>query len=167
MTNREIALTLFNIATMLDLADGNPYRIRAYRRAARSLLRLPHELGDLSDGQTLPIEGLGKRLRAKIGELASQGRMAFYDELIAEQPPAIQALMRVPGVGPKTAFRLFYELHLTSPADLLAAARGGRIKELWGFGERRERALEQAAAEVIAAGSTDGPDGAPALLQAA
>lgn len=158
MTNRDIALILFNIATLLELADGNPYRIRAYRRAARGLLSLREEARDLlAAGQELPIPGLGKRLRTKIGELASEGRLAFYAELVAEQHPAVQALMTVPGVGPKTALRLFTELHLTSPEALLFAARRGRIRELWGFGPRREHLLEQAAAGVVAGGEPPQP----------
>jgi DNA polymerase (family 10) len=161
MTNREIAHILFNIATLLELAEGNPYRIRAYRRAARSMLALNHQAVDLAAaGQDLPIPGLGKRLRTKIGQLLGQGRMAFYEELVAEQHPAVQALMKVPGVGPKTALRLFTELHLTSPADLLYAAQRGRIRELWGFGERRERALEQGAAGIVVGG--EAPQRAPA-----
>lgn len=150
MTNREIAHVLFNIATLLEMASGNPYRIQAYRRCARGMLRLKVEANTLVEaGQELPLPGLGKRLRAKIGQLIAGGRMAFYEELIAEQHPAIQSLMQVPTVGPKTALRLFTELHLTSPEALLFAARRGRVRELWGFGEKRERALAAAAALVI------------------
>ena len=160
MTNREIAHTLFNIATLLELADGNPYRIRAYRRAARGMLRLRVEARDLlASGKDLPLPRLGKRLREKIGQLIAGGRMAFYEELIAEQHPAIQALMAVPGVGPKTAARLFTELHLTSPEALLFAARRGRVRELWGFGARRERALAENAARVVSV--TQPPLGPP------
>jgi DNA polymerase (family 10) len=152
MTNREIAHVLFNIATLLELASGNPYRIQAYRRAARGMLRLREEATELvAAGRELPIPGLGKRLRAKVGQLVAGGRMAFYEELIAEQHPAIQSLMQVPTVGPKTALRLFTELHLTSPEALLFAARRGRVRELWGFGVRREQALAEAAARVIGA----------------
>ena len=158
MTNREIAHILFNIATLLELAEGNPYRIRAYRRAARGMLRLSVEARDLLDqGGELPLPGLGKRLREKIGQLIAGGGMAFYEELIAEQHPAIQSLMRVPTVGPKTALRLFTELHLTSPEALLFAARRGRVRELWGFGERRERALAEGAASVVNAVNPPSP----------
>ena len=166
MTNREIAHVLFNIATLLELAEGNPYRIQAYRRAARGMLRLNVEAKDLlAAGRELPLPGLGKRLRAKIGQLITGGRMAFYEELIAEQHPAIQSLMRVPGVGPKTAGRLFTELHLTTPEALYFAARRGRVRELWGFGERREDALARAAASVLEGGEPPlAPPPGPAQL---
>ncbi len=161
MTNREIAHILFNIATLLELGDGNPYRIRAYRRAARAILRLRVEATALVEEHgELPIPFLGKRLSTKIGQLIAGGRMAFYEELVAEQHPAIQALMQVPGVGPKTALRLFTELHLTSPEALLFAARRGRVRELWGFGERSERALAEAAARIV--GGTVRPPVGPA-----
>ncbi len=166
MTNREIAHILFNIATLLELAEGNPYRIRAYRRAARGMLRLSVEARDLlAQGRELPLPGLGKRLREKIGQLIAGGRMAFYEELIAEQHPAIQSLMAVPGVGPKTASRLFTELHLTSPEALLFAARRGRVRELWGFGPRREQRLAEAAATIVTGGEPPlAPPPGPAQL---
>jgi DNA polymerase (family 10) len=169
MTNREIALILFNIATLLELAEANPYRVRAYRRAARSLLRLRESLAALSlaERKRLKIPGVGKRLGAKIAELIDGGRMAFYEELVAEQHPAVQALMTVAGVGPKTAFRLFAELHVTTPAELLLAAQRGQVRQLWGFAERREQALARAAAEAVARAEVTGVAATPALPAAA
>lgn len=169
MTNREIALILFNIATMLELAGANPYRVRAYRRAARSLLRLGQQLAalDLAERKRLKIPGIGKRLSAKIAELIDGGRMAFYEELVAEQHPAVQALMAVAGVGPKTAFRLFAELHVTTPAELLLAAQRGQVRQLWGFGERREQALARAAAEAVARAEAASTPTSPTLPAAA
>jgi DNA polymerase (family 10) len=151
VTNREIALTLFNIATLLEMAEANPYRVRAYRQAARVLLALPLQLSALSleERKRLKIPRIGKRLSAKIAELIEGGRMAFYEDLIADQHPAVQALMTVEGVGPKTASRLFADLHITTPAELLVAAQRGQVRQLWGFAERREQALARAAAEVV------------------
>jgi DNA polymerase (family 10) len=151
MTNREIALTLFNIATLLEMAEANPYRVRAYRQAARVLLALPLQLSALSleERKRLKLPRIGKRLSAKIAELIEGGRMAFYEDLIADQHPAVQALMTVEGVGPKTASRLFADLHITTPAELLVAAQRGQVRQLWGFAERREQALARAAAEVV------------------
>jgi DNA polymerase/3'-5' exonuclease PolX len=166
MSNHDIAMVLFNIATLLDLTKGNPYRIRAYRRAARWLLRLRQEVADLiATGQEIPIPGLGKRLRAKIGGLARDGRLDFYAELVTDQHPAVQALMVVPGVGPKTALRLFNELDIRTPEGLVVAAQEGRVRQLWGFGARSEYLLGTAAAEVLAGGQRAAA--MPAELQAA
>lgn len=150
MPNREIAMIFFNIATMLEMSGGNPYRITAYRRTAQALLWLPDEVTTLlTRGEEIAIPFLGDRLRRKIGLLASEGRLAVYEELLAEQHPVVQSLMQVAGVGPKTAMRLFTELQITSPEALLFAARRGRIKTLFGFGERSERRLEAAAAALL------------------
>jgi DNA polymerase (family 10) len=152
MNNREIAHVLHSIADLLALGSANPFRIRAYRRAAFALRRLPVEVRELARrGEHLPIDGLGRRLEEKIVQLATGGRMNFYEALIAEHHPAMQALMEVHGVGPKIAARLFSELHLTSPEALVFAARRGRLRALRGFGAQLERALGQAAAQVVIA----------------
>lgn len=151
MNNREIAHVLFSIADLLSLGEANPFRIRAYRRAAFAVRRLPQEVRDLvKRNEPIPIDGLGQSLHEKIVRLAVGEKVNFYEALIAEHHPAMQSLMRVHGVGPKIAARLFAELHLTSPESLLFAARRGRLRALPGFGERLERALGQAAAQVVA-----------------
>ena len=142
VTNKDAADILFNVGTILELAEDNPYRVRAYRRAARLLLGNPGDakvkLVDGKDGKELDLPGLGPRLRRKLGELLSTGRMRFYVELCAELPDDISRLMQIPNVGPKTALRLHEELGLSTPAEVYAAAQGGKIRALYGFGERRE-----------------------------
>ena len=153
VTNRDAANILFNVATILDLAEDNPYRIRAYRRAARLLLARPEdgrvELVEGKDGKELNLPGLGPRLRRKLGELLSTGRMRFYVELCAELPDDVSRLMQIPAVGPKTALRLHEELGLSTPADVYAAAQAGKIRALYGFGEKRERQLLHGAEAVL------------------
>jgi len=153
VTNKEAAALLFNVATILELAEDNPYRIRAYRRAARLLLSRPQDaavnLVDGKHGKELALPGLGQRLRLKLGELLSTGRMRFYVELCAELPGDVAALMQIPGVGPKTALRLHEELGLSSPAEVLAAAEAGKVRSLYGFGEKREQRLRAGATEVV------------------
>ncbi|MBA3414307.1 MAG: histidinol-phosphatase [Chloroflexia bacterium] len=153
LANKDAAALLFNVATILELADDNPYRIRAYRRAARLLLARPQtaavDLVDGRHGRELHLPGLGQRLRRKLGELLSTGRMRFYVELCAELPEEISNLMQIPGVGPKTALRLHEELGLTSPAEVVVAADAGKLRALYGFGERREQLLRACAAEVV------------------
>ncbi len=152
ITNKDAAHLLFNVATILELSEDNPYRIRAYRRAARLLLSRPEGDGvplvDGKDGKELDLPGLGLRLRRKLGELLSTGRMRFYVELCAELPDEVSNLMRIPGVGPKTALRLHEELGAESAQDVLTAAQAGKVRALYGFGEKRERQLLDGAAEV-------------------
>jgi DNA polymerase (family X) len=154
VTNKDAADILFNVATILEMAEDNPYRVRAYRRAAGLLLGNREDarvkLVDGKEGKELDLPGLGPRLRRKLGELLATGRMRFYVELCADLPDEVAALMALPGVGPKTALRLHEELGLATPADVYAAAQGGRIRQLYGFGERRERQLLAAAESVLA-----------------
>jgi DNA polymerase (family 10) len=151
LTNKDAADLLFDVATILERAEDNPYRVRAYRRAARLLLRRTDDLrGHLTPTGELDLPGLGPRLRRKLGELLAKGRMTFYVELCAELPPDISRLMAVPTVGPKTAWRLHEELGITNAAQLKAAAETGKIRALYGFGPKREQQLLAGALEVLA-----------------
>jgi DNA polymerase (family 10) len=150
-TNREAADVLFNVATILEMSQDNPYRIRAYRRAARLLLRSPQDARvKLTDKRELDLPGLGIRLRKKLGELLSTGRMGFYVELCAVMPDEVNQLMQIPTVGPKTALRLHEELGLSTAAGVVEAARAGKIRLLYGFGLKREKQLLDGALEVLA-----------------
>lgn len=150
ITNRTAAELLFDVATILELSEDNPYRVRAYRRAARLLLRQQDQASvHLDQNGELVLPGLGPRLRRKLGELLSTGRMGFYVELCAELPDAIAELMRIPTVGPKTAWRLHAELGLSTAEDVRRAAENGEIQKLYGFGEVRERQLLAGAIEVL------------------
>lgn len=138
MTNREIAAVLFNISTILRAQHGNPYRIRAYRRAARNLLRMRQSVADrVAAGKPPGLPLLGKSLNAKISALASSGRLDFYDELVATLPPDEQRLLRVPGIGPTIAARIHRDLGPTDPDSLRRAAANGRLQRVWGVGPRR------------------------------
>ena len=151
VTNKEAADILFNVATILELAEDNPYRIRAYRRAARLLLGSRQDAKlRLTDKKELDLPGLGPRLRRKLGELLSSGRMGFYVELCTELPADEARLMQIPGVGPRTARRLNEELGLATATDVVEAAQRGKIRALYGFGEKRERQLLLGAQEVLA-----------------
>jgi len=151
ISNRTAAELLFDVATILELSEDNPFRVRAYRRAARLLLRQRDDaVVHLDPKGELVLPGLGPRLRRKLGELLSTGRMGFYVELCAELPDAVAELMRIPTVGPKTAWRLHAELGLNTASDVRDAATAGKIRALYGFAEVRERQLLMAANEVLA-----------------
>jgi len=147
ITNRQIAEVLAGIADLLATQNGNPYRIQAYRNAARGVLDLAEPVADiLARGETLPVPGLGERLRARIAELVQSGAMTFQNGPCVQMLPAgVRALMRVEHVGPVTAIRLYEELGIDSPEKLWWAAQQQRIRELPGFGERSEARLKEAA----------------------
>jgi DNA polymerase (family 10) len=145
MTNREIAAILFNIATILADRQGNPYRIRAYRRAARNILRVPHSLVQRARaGAPLGVPLLGASLTAKITALAKDDPLPFYEELCAGLPLGERALLRVPGFGPVLARRIARVLGELTPAGLSAAASSGKLRGIWGVGPQREQTLLRA-----------------------
>jgi DNA polymerase (family 10) len=142
MTNREIAAVLFNISAILTTQHGNPYRIRAYRRAARSLLRLREPVAArVVAGRPLGIPRLGKSLTAKISTLATKDALPFYEELCSTLPPEERDLVRVPGLGPTIAARIHRDLGATDADSLRRAAATGRLQRVWGIGPKRAAAI--------------------------
>jgi DNA polymerase/3'-5' exonuclease PolX len=154
ISNADIAAVLFNIATILEMQQGNPYRITAYRNAARVLQVLQVPVAEIiARGQPLEWPGLGKRLRRKITELVTTGRMTFYDDLCeASLPEDVRSLMTVPHIGPKTALRLANSLGIHSVVDLYEAAHTHKLCKHHGFGSRSERRLEESARAVLTSG---------------
>jgi DNA polymerase/3'-5' exonuclease PolX len=150
ITNRQIAEVLSGIADLLEFHKSNPYRIQAYRNAARGVLELTESAAlMIARGEVLPIPGLGQRLRSRIIELVQTGTMTFYNDLSMQLLPAgVRALMAVENVGPHTAVRLYEELGIDTPEKLWWAAQQQRIRKLPGFGERSEARLKAAAAQL-------------------
>ena len=102
MTKAQIAEALEQIATLLELKDENPFKIRAYANAARSIEAWGGSLSDLEDEEALAkIPGIGKAIAAKIKELSSTGSLKYLQELQAEFPAAILELFSIPNTGPQ------------------------------------------------------------------
>ncbi len=147
LTNKEMAQTLWKIATLLRDKQDNPYRVRAYERGARALMgRREDAVSVLRDGtQSLRRRKgvLGDRLQRKLAELARTGRMDYFSELCADLPPHIGALMAAPGVGPRLAQRLHDVLGVETAEELAEAARSGRAAGVHGVGPKRLADWEQ------------------------
>jgi DNA polymerase (family 10) len=111
-SNTEIARHLYELARLATLAEGssNAFRVRAYETAARTIDGHPEPVEDMAEAQLTGLRGVGKSTAAKIRELVETGEMARLEELRARFPAGFVALTRVPGVGPKTAVRLYEEL---------------------------------------------------------
>ena len=108
MTKSQIAGCLEQIATLLELKDENPFKIRAYANAARSLETFGGNIPDLQDEETLAkIPGIGKSIAKKIKELAATGSCKYLDELRAEFPSAILELFSISGLGAKKIKALY------------------------------------------------------------
>ena len=146
VTNRQIAEVLSNITEILEIQNDNPYRIQAYRNAARGILALEEPASAiLARGEALPVPGLGPRLRKRIAELVETGTMTFYNNLsFFSLPRGVRALMAIQFIGVNTAMRLYQELDIDSPEKLWNAAQQQRIRQLPGFGPRSEERLKEA-----------------------
>jgi len=151
ITNRQIAEALSSIAALLESQNANPYRIQAYRNAARGVLELHESAAEIiRRGERLPVPGLGRRLQFRIAEFVHTGSMTFYNDLFMQSlPPAVRSLMAIEHVGPRTAIRLYEELGIQTPEQLWWAAHQQRIRTLRGFGVRSEARLKIAAGRLL------------------
>lgn len=152
VTNRQIAEVLSNIAEILELQNANPYRIQAYRNAARGVLELDEAASAiLARAEELPIVGLGQRLRSRIAELVATGTMTFFNDLCLQSlPRGVRSLMAIHFVGVHTAIRLYEALEIDTPEKLYKAALQQRIRKLPGFGPRSEARLKEATEQFLA-----------------
>ena len=127
LLNQRIAASFDEIADLLELAGDNQFKIRAYRRAAEAVRALDEPVAELLRRDQSAIPGIGEALRSKIWEMESRGSMEYLERLRAEIPAAIVVLTQVPGIGPRTAWRLHESLGIEDVASLLAAARAVMI----------------------------------------
>lgn len=141
--NADIAAIFNDIADLLEIEAANPFRVRAYRNAARQLQTLAEDAGGmLARGEDLTrLPGIGKDLAAKIREIVETGRCRALEQLRRDLPPTLTELLHLPGIGPKRVHALYHELDIQTPAQLYRAARDGRLRELPGFGEKTELKL--------------------------
>src|SRR5260221_7255132 len=131
LTNASIAERFELMADLLELEGAVAYRVLAYRRAAKTLRETPESVVRLSEqGRLTELPGVGDTISDKVGELIASGHIAALEKLVAATPPGVVPLMRVPGVGPKTAKRVFSELGVETVDQVLEAARDGRIRGL-------------------------------------
>ena len=138
MNNAQIAEVFESIAGLLEMRGESPFTVRAYRRAAQVIKDLPTELGqmvrDQMDLRELP--GVGKAISDKITELVNTGSLRYFERLRAEFPAGILDVMRIPGLGPKTALKAWKELDVTTVAELEQAIQDGRLAALPRMGEK-------------------------------
>ncbi len=142
MTKAEIAGVLEEIGTLLDLKGENPFRVRAYLNAARTVDGLQEDIGKLvAENRLTEIKGIGKDLAAKIVELHTTGKLKFHEELRASLPPGLLEMLRIPGFGPKRAKAVYEKLKVDSIEKLEAACKAGKVAALDGFGEKSQQKI--------------------------
>src|SRR5256712_4804733 len=139
MQNRAIAAMFNDIADMLEIKGESPFRITAYRRAARALEGLTEDVAAIAArGELEEIPGIGKGTAEKIQGFLRTGTSKHYEELRASLPPGITALMSVPEVGPKTPMLLYERLGIKTIDELEQACKAGKVRTLPRMGERTE-----------------------------
>lgn len=135
---REDAATIFErIATLLELKGENPFKTRAYRSGAEIVESFSGDIMKLAaENQLAGIKGLGEALRDKLHEMATTGRLEFYEKLKAEFPDTLFELFDIQGLGPKKVAALYGQLGVGSVADLKRVCEDGTAAALSGFGEK-------------------------------
>ncbi len=142
MTNLEIARIFSEIADLLEIMGENPFKARAYRKAARVLEHTYLEVEELvREDRLKELPGIGAALAGKIKELVETGQLRYYQELRQKIPPGLREMLQIPGVGAKTTQIVYQHLHLTSLEELEAAARAQRLREIPGLGKKTEAAI--------------------------
>jgi DNA polymerase (family 10) len=143
MQNAEIAALFEELADLLEVQGANPFRVRAYRNAARTILDCPECVfdiaGEISRLRELP--GIGEDLAKKIQVLAQTGVIPQLEELRKEIPRGVLEMMRIPGLGPKKAFALFNDLKIQSLEELRKSAEAGQIATIKGFGKKTQETI--------------------------
>ena len=136
MENLDVARTLTELADLLEIQGASPFRIRAYRNAVNTINSLSQPLKDMvAAGEDLTeLPGVGKSVAKYIGEFLTSGSISRLEEVSAEFPRSLVQLMRLDGVGPKKARKLFEELDVRTVDDLAAELEAGRVQTLDGFG---------------------------------
>jgi DNA polymerase (family X) len=147
ITNSELAEVFEEVADWLEVDDENPFRVRAYRNAARTIRACgePLHARDTTSQPLTDLPGIGEDLAAKIDEILESGSCDLLQKLRKRHPRDLRKLIEIPGVGPKRVRRLFDALGIASVDQLRLAAEQGRIRLLKGFGPRSEASLLRAA----------------------
>jgi len=136
--NSELASILYEIGEILTV-KGDTFRSRAYQMAAQRITALTEDIRAIkARGELESIPGVGKSISAVISEVLDTGQSKILEELRESLPKGVRDLMELEGVGPKLAMRLNQELGVASIDDLEKAAKEGRVRELKGFGPKKE-----------------------------
>ncbi len=145
--NQAVARILGQIADLMEIKGENPFKIRAYRNAADVVAHAAEAVNEMDAAALRAWAGIGKDLAVRIEEIAATGDTAVRRELLQEFPVTLLDVLGLQGVGPKTAARLYHELHISSLEDLATAARTGRIRGLKGMGSKKEELILKALEE--------------------
>lgn len=139
MDKRSVANALDEVATLMELAGDNPFRVRAYQNASRTIRSLPTDLAEaVADGSIRNIKGIGPNIAEHIAELLESDSPSFLVELRSQFPEGVLEMLRIPGLGPKKIKALMEELQIQSIGELEYACHENRLLDLPGFGAKTQ-----------------------------
>jgi DNA polymerase (family 10) len=143
MKNDTIASQFELLSDLLEIQGANPFRVRAYRNAARTISSTAESLADMvAEGKDLTeLPGIGKDLARQIQEIITTSQHEGLEALKKEVPSGVLDMLRIPGVGPKKVAVFFHQLGLKSLTELKAACEAGKVSKLKGFGKKTEDAI--------------------------
>ncbi len=137
MRNLEIAAVFNQIGDLLEIQGANPFRVRAYRKAAQNLETLTDNVEViLQQGKIREIPGIGEDLANKIDEYLRTGRLEFHENLKLEVPPALVRIVEIPSVGPKTAKQIYDQFQVQSIEELEALCKTDKLLCVPGFKQK-------------------------------
>jgi DNA polymerase (family 10) len=141
--NDDVAEMFDEVADFLEIKGDNPFRVRAYRNAARIVSGLSRGVSELAAEEKgfEGIPGIGKDLAEKIRTIVATKKLPFLEDLKKEFPPGLSTLLKVRGLGPKKVAALHRELEIASIEDLIKAASEGKVRELPGFSVKAEQSI--------------------------
>ncbi|HUK22135.1 MAG TPA: DNA polymerase/3'-5' exonuclease PolX [Gemmatimonadales bacterium] len=145
--NSEVARLFDEVGDLLEILGENPFRIRAYRNAARTVRDFPEGIAEVvrrGERDLTELPSIGADMAEKIRTIVTTGELPLHKELCAKVPPGLLGLLRIPGLGPKRVKLLHSKLKITSAADLQKALDGGRVAKLKGFGPKTEQQMRAA-----------------------
>lgn len=145
MHNAEIAAIFNRLADLLEIENENPFRIRAYRNAARVISGMSQSLATLvdEDADLTEIPGIGEGIAEKIKIILKTQELPLLKEVEAHTPPVLSELMRVEGLGPKRVKILYKKLKIKSADDLIQAIDAGKVLKIKGFGEKIQQKIKE------------------------
>ena len=143
MTNTEIADVFNEIADLLEIEGANPFRVRAYRDAARTIRGLPRNVREMvaGDEDLTELSGIGEDLAGKIETLVGTGHLAQLETIHERTPPALADMLRIEGLGPKRVQTIYHALDISDLDELQQAAEAGQIQQLDGLGAKTEQKI--------------------------
>jgi DNA polymerase (family 10) len=137
-SNDAVESMLLEFGDLLSIVSGDPFKPRAYEKAARSVGGYHAEIADLDEAGILAIPNVGRSIADKIVEFLRSGTVPELEELRSKIPAGVREMTAIPGFGPKKAMQVYQELGIDNLEDLVAAAQGGGLKELKGFSKKTE-----------------------------